>query len=76
MVKDLIEYIVKGMVSSPEHVVITTNSSDDKEVVLIKVSEEDKGKVIGREGQTIKSLRTVADLMANKHKKISIDLAK
>ncbi len=76
MIKDLVEYIVKKIVASPDDVSVSIVATEDKESVVVKVRADDKGKVIGRDGQTIKSLRTVADLLVDNNKKISIDIAK
>lgn len=59
--KQLIEYIVSNIVNHPESVVITEEATDDKDLkkYLIKVDPEDVGRVIGKQGKVIKSLRQI-----------------
>lgn len=59
--KQLIEYIVSNIVNHPENVVVTQEITDDKDLTkyLIKVDPEDVGRVIGKQGKVIKSLRQI-----------------
>ena len=48
------------MVDSPDHVEVSELIEDDDTVVLeLRVAEEDRGKVIGRQGRTAKALRGI-----------------
>jgi predicted RNA-binding protein YlqC (UPF0109 family) len=59
-VKDLLEYLAKGLVDSPEQVSVDSFEEDDGTVVLeLHVADDDIGKVIGRSGRTVNALRTV-----------------
>ena len=57
--KEFVEYIVRALVDNPDDV--KTNRTVDEMGVLITldVNQEDMGMVIGREGATAKSLRTL-----------------
>ncbi len=57
MVKQLIEYIVKQLVESPDVVTVTLN--DEKQVLEVRVAKGDLGKVIGKEGQTVRAMRAL-----------------
>lgn len=57
--KEFIEYLVKNLVDHPENVTVNCNQSDKGLVIQLRVAQEDVGKVVGRKGQTIKSLRTI-----------------
>ena len=59
--KQLIEYIVSNIVNHPESVTITEEATDDKDLMkyLIKVDPEDVGRVIGKQGKVIKSIRQI-----------------
>jgi predicted RNA-binding protein YlqC (UPF0109 family) len=59
--KQLIEYIVSNIVNHPENVVVTEEATDDKDLkkYLIKVDAEDVGRVIGKQGKVIKSIRQI-----------------
>ena len=58
--KQLVEVIAKSLVENPDEVVVTETEKDDAIVVELKVGPADMGKVIGRQGRIIKSIRTLA----------------
>lgn len=55
--KDLVEYIVKQIVNHPEEVVVEETSDNGAISLTLTVNPEDMGMVIGKSGQTIKSIR-------------------
>ncbi len=55
--KDLVEYILKGIVKHPEDVVVMEFIEGEQKIIEIVVNEEDVGQVIGKDGRTIKSLK-------------------
>ncbi len=55
--KDLLEYIVKSLVSKPEAVVIEESLQDNVVDLSLTVDPTDMGLIIGKSGQTIKSIR-------------------
>lgn len=55
--KELLEYIVKNLVTKPKEVVITEDNADNMINFFIQASKEDMGMVIGKAGQTIKAIR-------------------
>jgi predicted RNA-binding protein YlqC (UPF0109 family) len=57
--EDLLAYLVKGLVDSPEEVTVESFEEDDALVLELRVGEDDTGKVIGRSGRTVHALRTV-----------------
>jgi len=76
MIKRAFEYIVKTVVDKPESVVIEEINEDSRVKITIKVDEQDIGKIIGKEGRTIKALRALAAAIGNKDRLISIDIIK
>lgn len=56
----LVKYLVTSLVDSPDAVVVDAREEDGRLSVIINVDSEDVGKVIGRSGRTIKSIRTLA----------------
>ena len=73
MVKELLEYIVKELVDSPNDVEITEELEGDKTVIFkLKVAENDLGKVIGKKGRTANALRIVMRAASAKRGKSSI----
>ena len=57
--KELVEFIAKALVDDPSSVVVREVDGDTSKVVELKVAPEDLGKVIGKQGRTARSLRTV-----------------
>ncbi len=71
--KELIEYMVKELVDSPDDVEITEENEDDKTVIYkLKVAEDDLGKVIGKKGRTANALRVIMRAASAKRGKSSI----
>ena len=58
--KDLVELIVKELVTDKKAVAIVEDRNGSEVNILIKVAEEDKGRVIGVRGNIINSIRTIA----------------
>lgn len=68
--KELIEYIAKSLVSKPDEIKITEEAKeDDPDHIIFKleVSEEDKGKVIGRHGRVAQAIRVLLRIAAVKN---------
>jgi predicted RNA-binding protein YlqC (UPF0109 family) len=57
--KQLIEDIAKALVDIPEEVVVKTIDGEQITVLELKVAPSDLGKVIGKQGRTARSIRTI-----------------
>ena len=57
--KDLVEAIAKALVDHPEQVQVRSVDGEHVTVLELRVHPEDLGKVIGRQGRTAKSIRTI-----------------
>jgi predicted RNA-binding protein YlqC (UPF0109 family) len=57
--KDLVEAIAKALVDHPEQVQVRSVDGEQVTVLELRVAPEDLGKVIGRQGRTAKSIRTI-----------------
>ncbi len=57
--EDLLEYLARNLVDSPDEVRVTRIERDDAVVLELRVAPEDVGKVIGRHGRIARALRTV-----------------
>ncbi|HEY4837466.1 MAG TPA: KH domain-containing protein [Candidatus Acidoferrales bacterium] len=67
--KELVEIIAKALVDKPEAVVVNTVEGEQVTVLELKVDPADLGKVIGRQGRTAKSIRTILGAAGMKMKK-------
>ena len=57
--KELVEEIAKALVDHPEQVQVRSVEGEQVTVLELQVAPDDLGKVIGRQGRTAKSIRTL-----------------
>ena len=57
--KELLELIAKALVDQPDDVMVTEIEGEQTTVLELKVAREDLGKVIGKQGRTARSIRTI-----------------
>jgi predicted RNA-binding protein YlqC (UPF0109 family) len=57
--KELVEAIAKALVDHPDQVQVRSVDGEQVTVLELRVHPEDLGKVIGRQGRTAKSIRTI-----------------
>ena len=67
--KDLVESIAKALVVHPEQVQVNAVEGEQVTVLELRVAPDDLGKVIGRQGRTAKSIRTLLGAAGMKLKK-------
>ena len=68
--KELLEYLARGLVEHPDEVRVNEVQEDDGVIVLeLSVASDDYGNVIGRGGRTAAALRTVIKTAAVKSKR-------
>jgi predicted RNA-binding protein YlqC (UPF0109 family) len=75
-VKELLEYLARGLVERPDEVQINEVTEDDGTIVLeVSVAQDDYGSVIGRGGRTAAALRTVIKAAAVKDgRRVFVDI--
>jgi len=59
MLKALVTHIIKTLVENPGAVHVEKTHRDQKDVLVVSVDQGDIGRVIGKDGQTIKAIRTL-----------------
>ena len=64
--KDLVQYLAKALVSNPDAVEIKESANDEAQVLELRVAKEDLGRIIGRQGRTAKSIRTLLNAAASR----------
>ncbi|MCZ6515684.1 MAG: KH domain-containing protein [Acidobacteria bacterium] len=67
--KELIETIVKALVDNPDQVSVEVVEGNQMTVLELRVNAEDLGKIIGKQGRTVRSLRTIVSAAGMKMKK-------
>ena len=70
--KELIEYLAKALVDSPDEVQVSEVTGDQTSVLELKVAKEDLGKVIGKQGRSARAMRTILSAAATKMKKRTV----
>jgi predicted RNA-binding protein YlqC (UPF0109 family) len=68
-VKELVEAIAKALVDNPDQVQVRSVEGEQVTVLELRVDPADLGKVIGRQGRTAKSIRTILGAAGMKIKK-------
>jgi len=57
--KELVEMIAKALVDNPDEVAVTEVEGEQITVLELRVEQSDLGKVIGKQGRTARSIRTL-----------------
>lgn len=73
--QELVEYVARGLVTKPDDVHVTEARKGDMIVYEVRVADEDKGRVIGKNGRTAKALRAIIGAAATKaEKKATVEI--
>jgi predicted RNA-binding protein YlqC (UPF0109 family) len=72
MLKEYLEFIVKALVNKPEEVLVTEIPGEQSVVYELRVSQEDMGKIIGRQGRTARAVRILLGAASTRLKKRSL----
>ena len=70
--RNLVEVMAKALVDFADQVNVAEVEGEQTTVIEIKVAKEDLGKIIGKEGRTARSLRTILAAVSTKLKKRSV----
>ena len=73
--KELVEHIAKFLVDKPEEVSVNVVEGEQAVVRELRVAPSDLGKVIGKQGRTARSLRTILNAAGMKmHKRFTLEI--
>ena len=68
MMREAVELIVKALVREAESVDVRAVERDRRTTIIeVRVAQEDMGKIIGRQGRTVKALRSLLHAAGQKH---------
>jgi uncharacterized protein len=67
--KELVEAIAKALVDNPDQVAVRSVEGEQVTVLELRVDPSDLGKVIGKQGRTARSVRTILNAAGMKLKK-------
>jgi uncharacterized protein len=69
LMKEAVEKLIKALVDETDAVEVTETPRDSAVVISVRVAGSDMGRLIGREGRTIKALRSILYAASQKHGK-------
>ena len=64
--KDLVEYIAKSIVNEPDAVNVEEETTEEGITLKLTVADDDKGRIIGKQGQIAQAMRTLLRVKAAK----------
>jgi len=64
--KELVEYIAKSIVNEPDAVQVEEETTDEGITLKLQVADDDKGRIIGKQGQIAQAMRTLLRVKAAK----------
>jgi predicted RNA-binding protein YlqC (UPF0109 family) len=73
--KELVQYLAKSLVNQPDAVEVKETEGDTASVLELKVAKEDLGRIIGKQGRTAKSIRTILNAAASRtNRKVVLEI--
>ena len=74
-VDELVREIARALVDAPDAVQVESDSREENTVLRLKVAPQDVGKVIGKQGRTARSMRTILSAVSMKlHHRYTLDI--
>ncbi len=61
-----IKFLLTNIVNQPKAITVEVQEGERGKIYLVDVAEEDRGKIIGKEGRVIQSLRSLVNIKAQK----------
>src|SRR6202035_363097 len=73
--KELVQFLAQQLVNNPEAVEVKETQGDTASVLELRVAKEDLGRVIGKQGRTAKSIRTILNAVASRaNRKVVLEI--
>ena len=73
--KELVRQVAQQLVNNPDAVEITEIRSDTATLLELRVAKPDLGRVIGKEGRTVQSIRTILNAVAARtNRKVTLEI--
>jgi len=74
-IRALIEFIARALVDEPESVQVTAVDGNESTVLELKVAPSDVGKVIGKQGRTVRAMRSILGAAGMKlHRRFTLEI--
>jgi hypothetical protein len=73
--KELVELLARSLVNFPDAVEVKETNGDTASILELKVAKEDLGRIIGKQGRTAKSIRTILNAAASRtNRKVVLEI--
>ena len=73
--KDLVLFLAKHLVTQPDAVEVQETEGETASVIELRVARDDLGRVIGKQGSTAKSIRTILNAAASRaNRKVVLEI--
>lgn len=72
MIKELLEHVVRSLATKPELVTVEQTSDENGSSFEIVVDQADRGRIIGKDGQTVRALRMLVQAAASEGQSITV----
>jgi predicted RNA-binding protein YlqC (UPF0109 family) len=72
MIKEILEHVVQSLATKPELVTVEQTGDENNYTFEIVVNEADRGRIIGKDGQTVRALRMLAQAAAGEGQTITV----
>ncbi len=73
--KELVQLLARSLVSFPDAVEVKETQGETASILELKVAKEDLGRIIGKQGRTAKSIRTILNAAASRtNRKVVLEI--
>ena len=73
--KDLVLYLAKSLVNHPDEVEVKEIQGETAAILELRVAKDDLGRIIGKQGRTAKSIRTLLNAVASRtNRKVVLEI--
>ncbi|MFQ5540387.1 MAG: KH domain-containing protein [Candidatus Binatia bacterium] len=73
--KELVQYLAKSLVDNPDAVEVKETQGETASVLELRVAKQDLGRIIGKQGRTAKSIRTILNAAASRvNRKVVLEI--
>lgn len=73
--KELVQYLARSLVDDPDAVEVIETQGETASVLELKVAKQDLGRIIGKQGRTAKSIRTILNAAASRvNRKVVLEI--
>ena len=73
--KELVQFLAQHLVNNPSAVEVRETQGETASVLELRVAKEDLGRIIGKQGRTAKSIRTILNAVASRtNRKVVLEI--